>query len=467
METIETDYLIIGAGAVGLAFADTMLAESDASITIVDRHGKPGGHWNDAYGFVALHQPSEFYGVPSLPLGSGQIDRDGFNAGMHELASGTEVLHYLDRVMRRRLLPSGRVRYLPMTDHCGDGQVTSLLTGAETRVDVRRRIVDATYYGVSVPSTHVPKFRIGDGVRLVTPNALPHLWKTPDLRPSQFTIVGAGKTAMDSIVWLIANDVPPEAIRWIVPRDSWLLNRRCVQPGDDYFFDTIGGFAAQAEAAAVAHDAHDLFERFEAAGVAIRVDCTIQPQMYHYAIISEGEIEQLRRISDVVRLGRVEALEADRIILQQGVLPVLPGTLFVDCSASAALPRPIVPVFQDNRIVLQMLRTPLVTFNAALVAWVEANVDGDAARNALCTPSVFPDRIEDFPAAFLGNMINQVAWDQNPALKAWIGDCRLDAAARVVTAAIASGDPAKLSVLGRIGQAMMPAAANLQRLARR
>jgi cation diffusion facilitator CzcD-associated flavoprotein CzcO len=44
---IETDYLVVGAGAVGLAFADTLLAESDARITIVDRHGQPGGHWND------------------------------------------------------------------------------------------------------------------------------------------------------------------------------------------------------------------------------------------------------------------------------------------------------------------------------------------------------------------------------------------------------------------------------------
>ena len=52
---IETDYLVVGSGAVGLAFADTLLTESDARITIVDRHGKPGGHWNDAYAFVTLH----------------------------------------------------------------------------------------------------------------------------------------------------------------------------------------------------------------------------------------------------------------------------------------------------------------------------------------------------------------------------------------------------------------------------
>ena len=45
MTMIETDYLLIGAGAMGLAFADTLLTElPDATITIVDRHAKPGGH---------------------------------------------------------------------------------------------------------------------------------------------------------------------------------------------------------------------------------------------------------------------------------------------------------------------------------------------------------------------------------------------------------------------------------------
>ena len=35
----QADYLIIGGGAVGMAFADTIIAETDAHVTIVDRHG--------------------------------------------------------------------------------------------------------------------------------------------------------------------------------------------------------------------------------------------------------------------------------------------------------------------------------------------------------------------------------------------------------------------------------------------
>lgn len=61
MPDYDTDYLIVGAGAVGMAFADTLLTENpDATVTFVDRHARPGGHWNDAYPFVTLHQPSAF-----------------------------------------------------------------------------------------------------------------------------------------------------------------------------------------------------------------------------------------------------------------------------------------------------------------------------------------------------------------------------------------------------------------------
>ena len=125
---METDYLIVGAGAVGLAFADTLLAETDAHITIVDRHGKPGGHWNDAYSFVSLHQPSAFYGVNSLPLGHDRIDETGINQGLYELASGPEVSGYFEKVMNQRLLASGRVQYFPMSNYKGDGRFVSLLS---------------------------------------------------------------------------------------------------------------------------------------------------------------------------------------------------------------------------------------------------------------------------------------------------------------------------------------------------
>lgn len=89
-----------------MAFVDTLLTDTDATMIVVDRRHRPGGHWNDAYPFVRLHPPSALYGVESRPLGSGRIEQSGPNRGLLELASGAEILDYYDRLMRERLLPS-------------------------------------------------------------------------------------------------------------------------------------------------------------------------------------------------------------------------------------------------------------------------------------------------------------------------------------------------------------------------
>ncbi len=43
---IETDHLVVGAGAAGMAFVDALIAACDADVVMVDRRHRPGGHWN-------------------------------------------------------------------------------------------------------------------------------------------------------------------------------------------------------------------------------------------------------------------------------------------------------------------------------------------------------------------------------------------------------------------------------------
>ncbi|MDX1746287.1 MAG: NAD(P)-binding protein, partial [Halobacteriales archaeon] len=119
MESLETDYLVVGAGAMGMAFTDTLIDESDADVVMVDRRADPGGHWNDAYPFVRLHQPSAVYGVDSRQLGSNKIDEDGPNAGFYERATGAEICDYYRRVLDEKFLPSGQVRFFGMNDYIG------------------------------------------------------------------------------------------------------------------------------------------------------------------------------------------------------------------------------------------------------------------------------------------------------------------------------------------------------------
>ena len=456
--TLDTDYLVIGCGAVSMAFVDTMLDQSDASFVIVDRHHRPGGHWNDAYPFVRLHQPSAFYGVASTELGDHRIDKTGSNAGYYELASGTEVSAYFERVMDERFLPSGRVRYYPMSEVVAEGQFRSLLSDSRYDIRIRNKTVDGTFFNTTVPATHIPKFQVADSVRCVAPNALPRV--APEYR--RFTILGGGKTAMDAAVWLLDAGANPDSIRWFIPRDSWLINRATTQPGITFAKQRIGGFIAQLEAAAAASSADDLFERMEKAGVMLRIDPATKPTMFHYATISEGEIDQLRRITQVERGGRVAQIEPRLVTLENSTtLEADADTLYVDCTATAVQfsNEKTVPVFTDDRITLQALTAPLVATSAAITAFVEANVATATEKNQLCTPVPLADTPQEWMVSFLGNAMNQNAWSQDPQLQAWLSQCRLDPNRRMPD----EPDPTTGSSQD-IGQLIRPALANLQRL---
>lgn len=260
---IETDYLVIGAGAIGMAFVDALLTDTDAQIVMVDRHHRPSGHWNEAYPFVRLHQPAEQYGVNSRELGHGMKEAAGLNAGMYSLSNGAELTAYFDQVMQQRFLPSGRVRFMPMSQVVGSHDVESLLTGDRQPVTVRRKVVDATHSHMQVPATTPPRYTVAPGVRCVPLNELVKLAQPQ----AGYVIVGAGKTGMDACLWLLERGVAPDDIRWIMPRDCWLQDRANIQSGDEFFMNTWGNLTSQLEAVVAADSPDDLMLRLEADGL--------------------------------------------------------------------------------------------------------------------------------------------------------------------------------------------------------
>lgn len=133
--TAPVDYLVVGAGAAGLAFVDSVFHETDATFAIVDRRHAPGGHWNDAYSFVALHQPASSYGLASVPFGDGHLDTEGYNAGLESLASGVEVANHFHSFMRDVVVPSGRVAFHPLSEHTAEGDIRWLLSGARLQIE--------------------------------------------------------------------------------------------------------------------------------------------------------------------------------------------------------------------------------------------------------------------------------------------------------------------------------------------
>ncbi len=419
-KTLEADYLVIGAGAMGMAFTDVLMTETDATVVMVDRHHQPGGHWNDAYPFVRLHQPSTFYGVNSRKLGSDTIDATGWNAGLYELATNSEVCAYFDQVMQQQFLASGRVRYLPMCEYA-NGRVTSLVSGVVHDV-AAKTVVDSTYMNVTVPSMREPAYKVADGATCVPPNALPRLRGRFD----RFVVVGAGKTGMDACLFLLKNDVDPDRITWIMPRDSWMFDRANIQAGA-MFEQSLGrSFVENFTAVAGATSVDDLFARASASGQLLRFDENVRPTMWRCATVTKAELAQLRRIRDVVRKGRVQRIEPNTIALDHGSIPTSSTTLHVDCSADGLERRPVKPVFAGNRITLQTVRACQQVFSAAFIGHVEAAYDGEALKNELCTPVPHPDTDLDYLRATRGDLLNAARWARDEKLRTWLANSRLD-----------------------------------------
>jgi hypothetical protein len=428
---IETDYLVVGAGATGMAFADTLIAESDADVVLVDRRHRPGGHWLDAYPFVRLHQPSANYGVNSRVLGQDRIDTFGPNAGWYERSTAAEIIEYFNRVLEEDLIPSGRVRFFGMCDYRGadaDGHhFVSLLTGAPTLVHVRRKVVDATYIESEIPARHTPGFEIDPDVRLVPPNDLVDLCEPA----SGYTIVGAGKTAMDTCSWLLDTGVDANQIRWIRARDGLFFNRTYMQPLElvAWYMQLQAKFI---EHAASCEDARSFTDGMEADGIFLRIDPNVRPDVFRGATISQLEIDALRQVENVVRLGRVRRIGTQKIALDGGDLESDPNEVYVDCTAAGLRPAAPRPVFDQNRITMQFVTVGIAPWSAATIAAVEASDRADARKNALCPPVAFTGEVADILRVALPGMIGLTSRGAEPDLAAWNAQCRLDPARGVM-----------------------------------
>lgn len=458
MRTLETDYLVVGAGAMGMAFTDALIDHADVDVVLVDRRHAPSGHWQDAYPFVQLHQASLFYGVASTELGSGRIQDAGPESGLHERARRAEIQAYYDDILHRRFLGSGRVRFLAGYEHRFDGSthvVTSSVSGEAVEVRVRRRVVDATYLAPSVPATSPPPFGVTDGASVVPVGAMAGLVDAP----AAYVIVGSGKTATDAIVWLVRNGVASDRIIWIRPRDPWMLNRAFVQPDPTVAF----GLAADTmEAAVGAASVDEVFLRLEAGGSMLRIDPSVVPTMAKAPTLASWELELLRGVEQVVRLGHIDHVTSTEIVMDRGAVALPLGALVVHCAASGLANPPMVPIWSPEGIRLQTIRAGFPCFNAALAGVVEATRDDDGERNRLCPPNLFGNSLAEWARMQVLGARASATFGAEPDIAAWANGCALNPA-RVLGQQ--ADDPALLAARARLAEASGPGLARLAELA--
>jgi hypothetical protein len=243
--------------------------------------------------------------------------------------------------------------------------------------------------------------------------------------PSDFVVVGSGKTATDGIVWLLANGVSPDRIVWVRPRDPWMLDRAVVQPDPVVAL----GLAANTFASAIdAESADDLFLNLEAAGVMLRLDRDLVPTMAKTPTLGLWELDLLRTIERVVRLRHIRHVNRREIVLDGGSIPLAPRSLVVHCAASGLSYPPLVPIWGADKIRLQTIRTGFPCFCAALAGYVEATRDDDRERNRLCPPNTLPDNPSDWAEMQVRGTLAARAYGAEPDIVTWANQCALNPA---------------------------------------
>lgn len=419
--TLEVDYLVVGAGAMGMAFTDALIDHADVRVALVDRRHGVGGHWLSAYPFVRLHQSSTFYGVASTVLGGGRVQQTGPEAGLHERADQPKIASYFSDVLTDRMIASGKVEFFGGCEYAGDRTFSSRISGERFTVPEHCRVVDGRYLSPDIPAESPPRFGVAEDARVIPVNDVVR----QDHAPSRYVVVGSGKTATDTVVWLLTHGVDPDAIRWIRPRDPWMLNRALIQPDPTTYLGMVATMLAESAAAA---SLPELFLRLEDAGIMHRIDRSVTPTMAKAPTLGRWELDLLRSVEDVVRLGHIRTVHRDRIELDEGTVDLPPDAVVVNCAADGLKQPARVPVWQDEVITLQPVRAGFPCFGAALSGYVEATRTDDAEKNRLCPPSSYGNSLEDWARMNVLGFRASAAFNAEPDVKAWADGVALNPA---------------------------------------
>ena len=109
------------------------------------------------------------------------------------------------------------------------------------------------------------------------------------------------------------------------------------------------------------------------------------------------------------------------------------------------------------------MRTVQPVFSASFIAYVEANYDEESLQNELCQVVPLPNHAADWLVANAAQMQNQFRWSQEPGLRQWLINNRLDGFTQL-TVVDDDTPPEHLALLAQLKEAVPAAAANLPRL---
>ena len=379
-----------------MAFIDTLLTElPDAKVILIDKRAVPGGHWVDAYGFVQLHQPSLLYGVASK-----QLEGNWFNLMLRKWtlpwnhrASKDENVNYFEAVVNERK-SKGQLQFYPNCQYDfdqdiegNDGNVhhfSSVDGKTNYSVKVGVKLINGVLGECKIPSQCPVEFPVDPSVTIQTPNKLyddyvNRIKKKQD-SGKKYIVLGAGKTGMDTVVYLQRTmRVKPENVYWVISNDVWMISRES------------GSGPWEWPKALLKHnqDKNKASLDLEAKGGFVRLDKSIQPTKFRFPVIGKDELALLRKVpkENVLRRGRVSSITTDKSTSNVFIgfadgrdpwkmsAPIDDDLVFLHCACPGPFNGNVVDelFISDKELDLYLLFAPPVSISMSTLAYLEAS----------------------------------------------------------------------------------------------
>ncbi len=284
-------------------------------------------------------------------------------------------------------------------------------------------MVDASEDAPPIPHQHAPRFSSEPNIHLATPFSLLSELEHPENLHENFCVLGAGKTAVESIFCLRQHGVAVDQIIWVVPRDPWSILRGSLLAVTDPISRIYDAMLAVEHASTP----NDLMHRLEALGCLARLDMEISPTMFRGITISQMELEHLRQIKRIVRKGHVHGISQLGMVFDGGAVPLPRNTLYIDCTAGHVVRNLDTPIFQNTAITLQSTLIHHTSVSASVTGMIEGLGLSPAEKNRICEPLSAPDAPDDILPLIYGTLLNVHQWLHRPDLRRALHGYRLDA----------------------------------------
>jgi len=302
-------------------------------------------------------------------------------------ASKDEILGYYASYIQDKVA-AGQIQYFPNSlyqfpQENADGEEEhthcfSSMDGSRYSIEVKTKLINGVLGESIIPSLSPVNFHVDDGVQVVTPNQVFDGHQLVDSKKmKQFVVLGCGKTAMDTVVFLQRDmKVRPDQISWIIPNDVWMLRRGSGSP-----------WSWHEALLEHSNDVHEASMALERRGVFARLDPDIEPTRFRFPVVGEDELKLMHLVKNRIRRGRVTGItkehETGRIVVAFGIdqetwTPdkTIDSTdlIFVHCTS----PGPFngnenLDLFvSEHQLNLNLLFPPPIPFSMSVLAYLES-----------------------------------------------------------------------------------------------